>query len=171
MVFTSAEFILFLPVVLAGFFLLPLRLKWAWLLAASLFFYGYTTPWYLALLFTATVSGYLAALAISVAPSVALRRAALAAGIAINLAMLFYFKYFDLFASSANALAARAGAGAPFELRHIILPIGISFFVFQVIGYMIDVYRRVVDVERHFGIFFLFKAFFPQLVAGPIERS
>jgi len=165
MVFSSYEFLLlFLPPTVIGFHCLlrlwSLEAALLWLLGASLLFYGYWSAKFLFLLVVLCTIN--AGLGEYLVRSLPMRRVALAFGIALNLGTLGYFKYFDFFITNVNALT-----GAGFLLHAIVLPIGISFFIFQKIAFLVDASRgKVAD----FGIrrFFLFVFFFPQLIAGPI---
>jgi len=170
MLFNSYEFLLlFLPVALAGWFILGkfagLRCAQVWLVAASLFYYGWWNPWYLILIIGLTVVNYgwgrlLAQRAAAGLP----RGALLALGVALNLGMLGYFKYANFFVDNADALL-----GVNWVLNKVILPLGISFFTFQKIGYLVDCYRGLVPTGD-FLSFALFVVFFPQLIAGPITH-
>ena len=169
MVFSSYEFILlFLPVVLAGYFLLSHAADGKWqklfLLGASLFFYGYYHAGYLLLILASICVNYLLAGMIQRCPERAggLRKAAFVLGIFFNIGLIGYYKYFDFFLSAANDLA-----GTQFALRHILLPLGISFFTFQQLSFLISVYKREEKVDSLLD-YCLFVTFFPQLVAGPI---
>lgn len=165
MVFSSYEFLLlFLPPVVAGFHLLvrlwSVEAALVWLVGASFLFYGYWSAKFLLLLVAlCTVN---AALGAYLARGLPMRRVALAFGIALNLGTLGYFKYFDFFVSNLNSMT-----GAGFLLHSVVLPLGISFFIFQKIAFLVDASRGKV---AEFGIlqFFLFVFFFPQLIAGPI---
>jgi len=99
------------------------------------------------------------------------RAAFLVVSVLMNLGLLFYFKYFNFFIGSFNAFGDWAGLGFDARYANVILPVGISFYTFQTLSYTIDVFRGVQEPERHLGRFALFISFFPQLVAGPIERS
>lgn len=152
MPFNSLEYILFLPLIVMGYFALPHRFRWGLLLAASYAFYMYWEVAYALLLLASTAVDYFAAIAMHRQQTKAGKRGWLALSLVVNLGFLVAFKYFDW------------GAG-------FVLPIGISFYTFQTLSYTIDVYRGTRDPERHFGIFALYVSFFPQLVSGPIERS
>lgn len=169
MLFNSFHFLAFFPVVLAAYFALPHRFRWAWLLAASCYFYAAFIPAYLLILFCLIIIDYVAGIAISGAEG-GRRKAFLALSLVANCAMLAFFKYYNFFA--ANVTAAGHGLGLPLEATtlSIILPIGLSFHTFQSMSYTIEVYRRAQKAERHLGIYALYVLFWPQLVAGPIER-
>ena len=158
--FNSPEFLVFFPVVFALHWILPHRFRWALLLAASWLFYFWWNPWTGLLLVGTTLVSWLCAKGIVRAEAAAVRRAWLVLALTACLGCLSIFKYTGFFASI---------AGLELPLR-IILPVGISFYTFQTLSYVIDVYRGMVTPERHFGYYALFVSFFPQLVAGPIER-
>jgi alginate O-acetyltransferase complex protein AlgI len=172
MLFNSIEFLLFFPLVAVAYFLAPHRYRWALLLVASYWFYMAWEPSYALLLLTTTVVAWTASLGMQRATNRAGRRPWLIASLVINFGILFSFKYLNLFAEAAEFFARVLG-GATLALPHldVLLPVGISFYTFQTLSYSIDVYRGDREHERHFGIFALFVSFFPQLVAGPIERS
>ncbi|MFO1321954.1 MAG: MBOAT family O-acyltransferase [Burkholderiales bacterium] len=171
MVFTSFEFLVFFPLVLGMYFLFPVRTRWIQLLLASYYFYMAWRPVYALLLLASTVSFYVAALGVDRPIREARRKAIFFAAVAGNLAMLFAFKYFNFFEGQFNTLADRLGLGLKIPVLDVLLPMGISFYTFQGISYLVDVYRRDMPAERHIGLLMLYKAFFPQLVAGPIERG
>jgi D-alanyl-lipoteichoic acid acyltransferase DltB (MBOAT superfamily) len=141
----------------------------ALLLAASYLFYGWWDWRFLGLLLLTSTVDYSAARVMTAWP--ARRRAALAVSLTTDLGVLFTFKYFDFFAASLTALLERIGVAAPLPLLHVVLPVGISFYTFQSMAYSIDVYRGTIAAERNLPRFLTFIAFFPQLVAGPIERA
>ncbi len=170
MLFNSYEFLLFfLPVTLAGWFTCGrwagIRAAQVWLITASLFYYGWWNPWYLILIITLTLANYgwgrlLARRAIAGQPG----GLALALGVAANLCLLGYYKYANFFLDNLNTLT-----GANWVLGQVILPLGISFFTFQKIGYLVDCARGLVP-KSDFLSFGLFVVFFPQLIAGPITH-
>ncbi|GIK85347.1 MAG: alginate regulatory protein [Betaproteobacteria bacterium] len=170
MVFSSAIFLfLFLPVTLAGYFLLPRRLRNLWLLGASLVFYAWGEPRFVVVMLGSIAFNFLLALWIARADATGARRRLLAVAVAGNLGLLAVFKYADFLTANVNAALAAAGA-QPLPLPGIALPIGISFFTFQALSYVIDVYRREVAVQRNPLDLGLYIALFPQLIAGPIVR-
>jgi D-alanyl-lipoteichoic acid acyltransferase DltB (MBOAT superfamily) len=171
LLFDSVEFAVFFTVVVAGTFALPHRVRWAWLLVASYAFYMRWNVSYAALIGLSTLVDYVAARRIDAARTERGRRLGLAASVVTNLGLLFTFKYWAFFHESAAAVAGALGLPySPPEL-HILLPVGISFYTFQTLSYTIDVYREQLRPERHLGRFALYVAYFPQLVAGPIERA
>ncbi len=170
MLFNSLAFLIFFPLVVIVTLLLPMRYRWLWLLPASCFFYMYWKIEYgFLLLFTASID-YLAALAMPKA-SPAWRRLLLVISLVSNLAVLFFFKYFNFFNHNLQALFHSLHLPWAVPFSDLLLPVGISFYTFQSLSYTIDVYRGVIPIERHYGRFLLFVTFFPQLVAGPIERA
>jgi len=169
MLFTSVTFLFyFLPVVVIGYLLLPtIALRNLFLLAASLVFYFWGEPWFVAVLLLSIVVNYAAGLAVADA-SPEHRGFLLGAAVAANLAILAIFKYADFLVDSLNALIAPLQW--VFPQPKIPLPLGISFFTFQAISYLLDVYRRHVPAERNPLYLGMYIAMFPQLVAGPIVR-
>jgi alginate O-acetyltransferase complex protein AlgI len=160
MLFSSSTFLFyFLPAFLALYYLLPC--KNAVLLLASLLFYAWGEPRFVPLLLASSLLNY------SVGYLLARRRSRwlLGAGVAANLLMLAYYKYLGFFTAVFNALS-----GSQVPLPQIMLPLGISFFSFQGISYLIDVARGTVGAQKSFWTFFMYKAMFPQLIAGPIVR-
>ena len=170
MLFNSQEFLVFFPAVTAAYFLLPQRARLPWLLAASYFFYLCWNPRYIFLLAGCTLITYGAARLLE-GRTGALRRGFLAAGLVLNLAILFFFKYYAFGTGLLSRLFSLAGLSLPLPRFDPVLPVGISFYIFQALGYLIDVYRGTVPAERNLVRYALFVSFFPQLVAGPIERS
>jgi D-alanyl-lipoteichoic acid acyltransferase DltB (MBOAT superfamily) len=169
LIFNSLAFLLFFPLVVAGYFALPHRARWAWLLAASCYFYMAFVPKYILILGFTILVDYVAGRLIWQATGP--RRACLlAASIAANLGVLFFFKYFNFFNTNLASLAGWLHWNYPLHVLAYALPIGLSFHVFQSLSYTIEVYRGNQMPERHAGIFALYVMFFPQLVAGPIER-
>lgn len=158
--FNSPEFLVFFPIVFALHWILPHRFRWALLLAASWFFYFWWEPWAGLLLVGTTLMSWLCAKGIFRTEKNAARRALFILALAVSLGCLGTFKYSSFFASTAGLELA----------WQIILPVGISFYTFQTLSYVIDVYRGTAEAEAHFGYYALFVSFFPQLVAGPIER-
>ncbi|MEP7292371.1 MAG: MBOAT family O-acyltransferase, partial [Chloroflexota bacterium] len=166
MTFTSPEFVIFFAAFVPLYFAIAHRFRWLLLLVASYFFYAYGSGIYVLLIITTTLIDYAAARAMGASAAPRRRKLFLTASLSANLGTLFLFKYFNFFNQS---LAALTGYSA--NPLHLILPVGISFYTFQSMAYTIDVYRGAVEPEKHLGIFATFVAFFPQLVAGPIERA
>ncbi|KXK26037.1 MAG: Peptidoglycan O-acetyltransferase [candidate division WS6 bacterium OLB20] len=171
MLFNSPEYLLFLPAVAILYYLVPHRLRWVLLLIASYVFYISWNPRFLVLIIFSTLFNYAAAILIYHQNTLKNRKLLLAAAILINFGLLGYFKYTNFILHSLNVAAGAVNAGAPFSTLDIILPVGISFYTFQTVSYVIDVYRGKLEPERHAGVFAVYVAFFPQLVAGPIERA
>lgn len=169
MLFNSLQFCVFFPAVTALFFLLPHRYRWAHLLLASCLFYCAFIPVYLLILIFTIIVDYFAGIAIESA-SGARKRVFLGCSLAANVGVLAVFKYFNFAAANLNDLAATFGLPPGIPLLDIVLPIGLSFHTFQAMSYIIEVYRGQQRAERHFGIYALYVLFYPQLVAGPIER-
>lgn len=161
MVFSSVIFLcLFLPIVLGGYYLLPKReAKNLWLIAASLLFYAFSGLWYVLLLLFSVFCNYLAGLFVSG------RKGVLYVAVAVNLGVLGVFKYLTFLVRTVDQLP-----GVAITVPSIVLPVGISFFTFQGLSYVIDVYRNERLKSTRFGDVLLYIALFPQLVAGPIVR-
>ena len=170
MSFVTPAFFLFLPAVLALYWLVPWQRRWLVLLPASLFFYTWHNVWLLGLIALTIVVSYASAIAVEQAPTRRQKRRAVALGAAVCLGVLFLFKYLDFTLEGVFALAGLLGVESSFSGFHLLLPMGISFYVFQTMSYTFDVYRGAVPAQRHLGYYALFVSFFPQLVAGPIER-
>lgn len=168
MIFYSPEFIVFFVAVVMGYFVVPAAARWIWLLAASAFFYAYAGPAFLVQIFAATAVAYSVAFGIEGAQSAGAKQRRLTFGVVLLLVNLCLFKYALFFNNLLGPLVGWRGADGP--LITLIMPLGISFYTFQLIGYMADVYRGD-RAERHFGIFCLFVLLFPKVVSGPIERS
>jgi alginate O-acetyltransferase complex protein AlgI len=171
MVFNSLQFILFFVAVYALYRVLPHRAQNWMLLAASYYFYAAWDWRFLSLLLASTAVDYNVALAIARAPDGLRRRLLLAISIVFNLTLLGFFKYFNFFADNLVFVFDALGWHLSFVTIHVLLPIGISFYTFMTMSYVIDVYRRQFEPTRDLLDFALFVAFFPQLVAGPILRA
>jgi alginate O-acetyltransferase complex protein AlgI len=169
MLFNSLEFLIFFPTVVALFFLTPHRFRWSVLLTASCFFYMFFRPVYILILFFTIAVDYVAAILIENASTWRRKRAFLLLSIVVNVLVLAVFKYFNFLNYNAKGLAAVFGIEYSVTWD-IVLPIGLSFHTFQAMSYTIEVYRGAQPAERRPGIFALYVMFFPQLVAGPIER-
>ncbi len=169
MLFNSFQFLVFFPAVTIVYFLLKPAWRWAWLLAASCYFYMAFIPAYILVLFLLIVVDYGAARKIEQSEGAA-RKTWLVFSIGTTVLILFVFKYFNFFQGAiAQVFAAFGGHYTP-PVSTLILPLGLSFHTFQSLSYVIEVYRKNYRAERHFGIYALYVMFFPQLVAGPIER-
>ena len=150
---------------------LPFPAAKAAVLVASLIFYAWWSPWYLALMILSPGIDYLAALCIGAAKTVRAGRAWLVLSLGVNLALLGFFKYAPFVVENGRWIAARLGLALPEPLAGWIIPVGISFYTFQSMSYTIDVYRGRIAPIRSFPDFLLFVSLFPQLVAGPIVRA
>ena len=172
MLFNSWQFGIFLPVVFALYWFLPNRFRWPVLLVSSYYFYMSWNVKYVVLILFTTVISYLAALLLDKFHGrEGIKRLILWLTLVACLGVLFVFKYFNFFMESFSFMAGKVGIQLhPITLR-LLLPVGISFYTFQTLAYVIDVYRGSIEPERHFGIYATFISFFPQLVAGPIERT
>jgi len=169
--FNSLPFLVFLAAVLAVNPRLSHRGQNRFLLLASYLFYGWWDWRFLSLLWFSTLLDYGVGRGLGATGAPGRRRLLLAASLTGNLGLLAVFKYFDFFAGSAAALLARLGLHADLPTLRVALPVGISFYTFQTLGYALDVYHRRLAPSRSLPDFALFVAFFPQLVAGPIERA
>lgn len=170
--FNSGAFLIFLPLVVGIYWLLPYRFRKYWLLAASCFFYMYWNPLLILLLLTSTVIDYSCGRGMEKwRDDRKHRKLFLLVSIVMNLGILFFFKYWDFFGESVNTLCIRYSLPYRVPALHLILPIGISFYTFQTMSYSIDVYRGEIPAEHDFISFALYVCFFPQLVAGPIENA
>lgn len=169
MLFNSWKFLIFFPVVTALYFALPHRYRWCLLLLASCAFYMAFIPAYIAILGVTITVDFMAGILIA-RSSGSRRKAYLIASLVANLGALGFFKYFNFFNDNVAALATLIHWNYPVAALAIALPIGLSFHIFQSLAYTIEVYRERQAPERHFGIFALYVMFYPQLVAGPIER-
>jgi len=171
MTFNSLQYALFLPAVVALHWLLPKRARLPLIVVASYVFYGSWDHRFLLLLLISTVSDYLIALMLGRTEYEFKRKLLLVASLVINLGILGFFKYFNFFVDSAGVLLSNIGLEPNRPLLEIILPVGISFYTFQTLSYTIDVYRRRIEPCRNPVLFGAFVAYFPGLVAGPIERA
>jgi D-alanyl-lipoteichoic acid acyltransferase DltB (MBOAT superfamily) len=171
MLFNSIDYLLFLPVVVALYFAIPAKWRWILLLMASYFFYMCWKAEYVILIMISTLVDYYAGVKMGQMPSKKKKKPYLVLSLMVNLGMLAGFKYLDFFSASANMLFGQLDIDQQLPIYNILLPVGISFYVFQSLSYTIDVYRGSVEPEKHAGRFALYVCFFPQLIAGPIERS
>jgi D-alanyl-lipoteichoic acid acyltransferase DltB (MBOAT superfamily) len=171
MLFNSFEFLIFFPIVVALYFALPYRWRWLLLLIASYYFYMCWKVEYALLILASTAIDYYAAKWMSRTPDRARWKKFLLLSLVSNLGTLFGFKYFTFFNENLRSLfnAFNIFYGVP--VYEVLLPVGISFYTFQTLSYTIEVYKGEIAAETHFGKFALYVTFFPQLVAGPIERS
>ena len=177
MVFTSFEFIIFFLIVYSVYLLVGfnirhgLRLQNFLLLVSSYVFYGWWDWRFLTLILFSTVVDYYCGLTIASNSSERRKKHCLTLSVVSNLGILGFFKYFNFFSASLSNLFDALGMQAGFTTLNILLPVGISFYTFQTMSYTIDIYRGKCKPVRNFADFALYVAFFPQLVAGPIERA
>ncbi|MBT4723272.1 MBOAT family protein [Candidatus Falkowbacteria bacterium] len=171
MLFNSIEFLLFFPIVLVLYFFIPQRIKWLFLLLVSYYFYMCWSPKYIVLILFSTVVDYLAGIMMARVAEKKKRIKYLLLSLFANLGLLFTFKYFNFFSESITSFFNQFDIFISLPAFDYLLPVGISFYTFQTLSYTIDVYRGKIGAEKHFGKFALYVSFFPQLVAGPIERA
>ncbi|MBR5515166.1 MAG: MBOAT family protein [Clostridia bacterium] len=168
--FNSLEYLLFLPTVLILYFLLPKPIKNPMLLAASFFFYMCWEPKYALLMLLSIVLTYLCGI-FTEKEFAGRKKLWLVLCLITNLGILFFFKYFNFCTDTLSRVFSLFGTKQALPTLNVLLPVGISFYTFQALGYAIDVYRGDIKAEKNFIDYALFVSFFPQLVAGPIERT
>ena len=171
MLFNSMHFVVFFTIIVALYFSIPQRYRWILLLTGSYYFYMCWKLEYIILIFLSTVIDYICGLQIYHAKSKILKKNFLFLSLSFNLGLLFTFKYFNFFNDSLRAAFDVINVTVYLPHLNVLLPVGISFYTFQTLSYTIEIYRGNMKPERHFGIFALFVSFFPQLVAGPVERA
>lgn len=171
MLFNSIGYLFFLPVTVLLYYVLPYRWRWAILLAASYFFYLLWRVEFVLVLMSATLVSYFAALQMGQYQHKTQRLKYLVFSMLVNLGMLVLFKYLGFVTGLVNQIIGVTGRSYIIPDYNILVPVGISFFTFQTIGYTIDVYRGVIKPEKNIGTYALFVSFFPLLLAGPIERG
>jgi alginate O-acetyltransferase complex protein AlgI len=170
MLFNSLEFLLFFPVVTTLYFLLPHAWRWSLLLIASCVFYMAFIPKYILILFVTITVDFTAGILIERTPPGRRKLIYLIGSLAVTVAILGFFKYFNFMNNNVAGIARFFHWNYGIESLKILLPIGLSFHTFQSMSYVIEVYRGNQKAEHHYGIFALYVMFYPQLVAGPIER-
>lgn len=179
MLFNSIDFLLFLPIVLGLYYVVPKKAKYMWLLVSSYYFYMCWNIKYVLLIFISTIITYLSGLFLEKAKDCdktekekeKLKKWIVAISFATNLGILFYYKYVNFAVDIITRVLAKVHIVIEAPVVDVILPVGISFYTFQALSYTMDVYRDEVTAEKDFFRYALFVSFFPQLVAGPIERS
>jgi alginate O-acetyltransferase complex protein AlgI len=169
MLFNSLEFLIFFPLVTLLYFALPLRGRWILLLVASSIFYMAFIPKYVVIIYATIVIDYVAGIYIERSTG-ARRKAFLVMSLCANIGVLAAFKYCNFLIENVDLLARMLGLGMPLRPLDVVLPIGLSFHTFQAMSYTIEVYRGRQPAERNFIVYALYVMFYPQLVAGPIER-
>lgn len=165
MIFTTFQFLVFFLVFFPLFFLVPKSWRHPLLLAASYYFYMCSIPWYITVIIAITLIDFFAGIKIEEAPGRATKRLFLLISIVCNFGLLFAFKYVGFFTNTVNA-----AFGTELPVLRFLLPLGISFHTFQAVSYTVEVFRGRVAAERNLLTYALYVAFFPQMVAGPIER-
>lgn len=171
MLFNSLEFLVFFIALVIVYFSINSKYRWMLLLAASYYFYmSWKAEYILLILFTTAVS-YFCSIWMQSAETLPKRRRILIFSLVVNLGVLFFFKYFNFLNDGVRDILSSYSIQYEYAGLDILLPLGISFYTFQTIGYNLDVFYQVRKPEKHFGIFALYVSFFPQLIAGPIERS
>jgi alginate O-acetyltransferase complex protein AlgI len=168
-IFHSLDFVVFFVVTTLIYWRLPQRGQNLLIVGVSYVFYGYVHPWFVGLLALTTVSDFTLARAIEQNPTH--RRALLGVSLGLNLGLLGFFKYFNFFIENVHVAFAGLGWNIPLPVLTVVLPVGISFYTFQSLSYTIDVYRGQMHARRNLIDFAAFVCFYPQLVAGPIERA
>lgn len=171
MKFNSLLFIVFFPLVVTGFFLIPHRWRWFLLLGASYIFYASWNLKYIVVLLAMTAIGYIGGRLLENESRPKARHIILILSLFASLGILFFFKYFELSSRLLHTAFEQLGVGHMLPSFQLILPLGISYFTFQTMSYLLDVYRGQAKAEQHVGIYALFISFFPQLTAGPIARA
>ncbi|MCB0736057.1 MAG: MBOAT family protein [Bacteroidetes bacterium] len=171
MLFNSFQFLWFLPISIVVYYLLNPKWRWAFLLGISYYFYMCWRPEYVVLILASTVLDYWVARKMSELSNQKVRKKYLYMSLVGNLGMLFTFKYFDFFMYNTEVLMGKLNIFYDSPILNVLLPMGISFYTFQTLSYTIDVYKGKTTAEKHLGYFALYVTYFPQLVAGPIERA
>lgn len=179
MLFNSFQFLIFFPIVLTVYYIIPQKIKYLWLLGASYYFYMCWNAEYALLILTSTIITYASGLIIekikglgySINKRNKLKKIVVTCSFLINLGILFYFKYFEFTINTIAKVFEKIHIQLNLPVFDIVLPVGISFYTFQALSYTMDVYRDEICAEKNFFRYALFVSFFPQLVAGPIERS
>ncbi|MEY8375132.1 MBOAT family O-acyltransferase [Lachnospiraceae bacterium 56-18] len=171
MLFNSIQFVIFLPFVILIFYILPAKYRYLGLLIASYYFYMCWNVKYTFLLFMSTFITYMSGILIEKTNKIKMKKVWVTVSFLLNLSILIFFKYFNFILESINVVLDLLEIQFKFLEYNIILPVGISFYIFQALSYTMDVYRGEIKAEKNMGKYALFVSFFPQLVAGPIERS
>ena len=171
MLFNSLHFLIFFPIVVMMYFSISHKYRWILLLISSYYFYMSWEPEYILLIMASTLVDYFAGIQIYKSATKHRKKAFLILSLLCNLGLLFTFKYFNFFSDSVRELLKQFSIPLdPITLK-VLLPVGISFYTFQTLSYTIDIYRGKIKPQKHLGIFAVYVSFFPQLVAGPIERA
>ena len=171
MLFNSISYLFFLPIIVIIYFVIPNKHRWILLLFASYYFYmSWNVKFVFLILFT-TIISYLTAILIHKSKSILHKKILLLLTIISSLGVLALFKYVDFFINITKSICTILNINEDFSYYNLLLPVGISFYTFQTLSYTIDVFKGSKTIEKHFGKYALYVSFFPQLVAGPIERS
>ncbi|HET6487142.1 MAG TPA: MBOAT family O-acyltransferase, partial [Spirochaetia bacterium] len=170
MLFNSLDYFVFLPIVIGLYIAVPRPFRWLLILCAGYFFYAYWRVEYTLLIVFSTLVDYTAGRVMGASSSAQTRKVILLVSLGINIGLLSFFKYFNFLSDSIGWLLTASGTHVLVPHRAIVLPVGLSFYTFQSMAYTIEVYRRKVEPETHLGRYAEYVVFFPQLVAGPIER-
>lgn len=171
MLFNSLDFFVFFSIVVLVYFIVPRKIRYIWLLVASYYFYMCWNAEYALLIGVSTLITYISGLFLCKLKKTWLRKLVVAMSFISNLGILVFYKYFDFLLENVNAILSKVDGQLVSNPFDIILPVGISFYTFQALSYTMDVYRGEVEAEKNPLRYALFVSFFPQLVAGPIERS
>ncbi len=171
MLFNSNEFYVFLPIVFALYWLFPQKHRWFFLLISSYYFYMSWEVKYVALIFATTVISYGTALLMERTEDKKKKKFWLVLALVLAIGVLFFYKYFNFLSDSVTKVLQSMAIPVQGLTLKLLLPAGISFYTFQVIGYLVDVYRGDVKACRHFGKYAAFISFFPQILSGPIART
>jgi len=171
MLFNSLIFLIFFPTVVVIYFILPPKFRWIFLLIASYYFYMNWQPIYALLISFSILTTWICGVLLDKTDNVSKRKLYLTLSLIINFGILFLYKYYNFINTSVFSIFEYFNIRWEVPNLDLLLPVGISFYTFQAVGYTIDVYRKEIKAENHIGIYALFVTFFPQLVAGPIERS
>ena len=170
MLFNSIPYLFFLPVTLLVYRIISLAYRHYFLLFVSYVFYAWYNPWFSLLLFSTTMVDFFCGNKISDSPNAKNKKAWLVFSIGSNIAVLFFFKYAVFFANTGIGLLNWIGYTQYSFFNQLIIPAGLSFYTFQSLAYIIDIYRKKINPAKNFSEYALFVSFFPQLVAGPVER-
>lgn len=179
MLFNSFQFLIFFPLVVLVYFLVPGKVRYLWLLTASYYFYMCWNAKYALLLFFSTAVTWISGIVLQQVSQkdweseriAFCKKVCVAVSFLLNLSILFFFKYYYFTVDNLNYLLEKCHLKVIEPRFDIVLPVGISFYIFQALSYTMDVYRQEIKAEKNFARYALFVSFFPQLVAGPIERS
>jgi len=171
MLFNSIEFLFFFPIVVFIYLVIPRKIRYIWLLIASYYFYMSWNPKYALLILLSTFITWLSGLLIEKSNNLLSKKVVVAGSLIINLGILAVFKYANFILTNLSSLLSHMGLSVIETRVDLLLPVGISFYTFQALSYTLDVYKGEIKAERNILKYALFVSFFPQLVAGPIERS